>query len=82
MRELRDYGLEMYVNGFTKGGEYMRDRIHNSVTALDYGGSYYVAPTVEPDVIPEPDLADADTGVAGWSPSGGTDPEAGAFPSS
>jgi hypothetical protein len=30
-----------------QGIEYMRGRIHNSVSALDYGASYYVAPTVE-----------------------------------
>jgi hypothetical protein len=39
--------MEMYVKGFGVGGEYMRGRIHNSVSALEYGASYYVAPTVD-----------------------------------
>lgn len=47
VKQLKDFGIEMYVKGFEQGGKYLRERIHNSVSGLDYGAGYYVAPTVE-----------------------------------
>lgn len=41
-------GLAQFAAGMmTRGKAIENGRIHNSVAALDYGASYYVAPTVE-----------------------------------
>ena len=47
VKDLREFAMDMYVKGVVQGSNYMRGRIHNSVSALEYGRGYYVAPTVE-----------------------------------
>jgi hypothetical protein len=80
--EFRNFGMEMYARGFQGGGEYMRGRIHNSVSALDYGASYYVAPSIDDSSDPVGDSGGADANVVPIQSHHGHDPEAGDFPSS
>ena len=47
MADLTAFAFDLYARGYQQGAEAFRGRIQNSVAALDYGGGYYVAPTVE-----------------------------------
>jgi hypothetical protein len=70
VRDLREFGLELYIKGVQFGGEYMRGRIHNSVAALDYGPGYFVQPEILEEVNGESPVLqcsdpESDGGLAG-----------------